>query len=182
MTHETLPPVDPSTRSDLEVLVGQARWLVEAHQHRSDSIGQRAATLLGMVGVLLGLILSGLSDKLVPVVTVADKLLASASLSCLFISALMMVWVIMLRTAALPGHDELQGLWVDYQKDPASRDLTVLRIVNSYFNPRDPDKGPIGAAMRAANVRAKRYQWGVVSFVAGLMGLMALAVMVIWSR
>jgi hypothetical protein len=56
----------PERVAYIGAFVDQARWLIEVHTARGDSVQQRATALLGLIGVMLSLILTGLADRAVP--------------------------------------------------------------------------------------------------------------------
>jgi hypothetical protein len=106
------PPRDRSKQSqtELEAFIAQARWLIEYHDRRADSLTTRATALLGFSGVILALLVRGGLPANVHV-NPAIRITGIATIGSLLVCAVACLVTLLPGGATAPGVDELRAKW-----------------------------------------------------------------------
>lgn len=162
------------TKSELEAFTTHARWLIDYHDKRGDTLTTRATALLGFTGVILVLLLRGPIPKGIDVttwVTVA----AISTIVCLLACALCCLLTILPGPSTAPGADEVRAKWIDWLGGDG-RGKVLGYVADSYLMAHDPTSPdfPIGAAYARADKRANRFVAAAASMLAALVCLSVL--------
>lgn len=143
----------------------QARWLVELHNTRADGVQQRAMSLLGLVGVMLTLLLTGLTSDRVAA-TPLVKVIACISAVVLVAAAWFLFQALRLQKVTTPPARDLHNQWQFYRRGEMSGVVARGSIANSYLGD-DPLKNPVVDAMRDAETRAANLKYGLWVLLTG---------------
>lgn len=150
---------------DTQAFTEQAKWLIDRHLRRSESLATRAAALLGFTGVTLALLLQGIQGFAVDANawTWTSLILTTAAL---LTTAFCCIKAISTSEVTIQGSKQLRRWWDTHRKDPQA-DTYVRNIAESFLNSTNlDDDSPIDSAMKQANRRATwftRATWCLLS-------------------
>lgn len=172
MTNPTPPAPEPV--DDSAVFIGQARWLLEWHNTRSEAFASRAVAVLGFDGVILALLLQGFGIKDVDATGPVWAALTSTSLLLLF-SAAWALSTIVPHKVAMPGVSDLRKGWAAHAQTPTARYAGPL-VAESFLNASElHGTSPVLEAKKEGDTRATRFSWAVSSLLAATVSLAVLA-------
>ncbi|WP_182378704.1 hypothetical protein [Nocardioides sp. WS12] len=162
------------TKSELEAFTTHARWLIDYHDKRGDSLTTRATALLGFTGVILVLLLRGPIPKGIDVslwITIA----AISTIVCLLACALCCLLTILPGPSTAPGVDEVRTKWIEWLGGDG-RGKILGYVTDSYLMAHDTVSKdfPVGAAYARADKRANRFVAAAAAMLAALVCLSAL--------
>ncbi len=142
---------------EADAFTEQARWLIALHDKRSETIGQRSATLLGFLGVLLALLSSvgGLSRNDVTYGLSSKTLLLATPIS-LFASASCCLKVLSLRPVSVISPDELRRQWGLFRQR-SLKERAQLQMARAYLG-GDGETDPVKAASDDATARGRWFK------------------------
>lgn len=147
---------------EISRFIEQARWLLDYHDRRGESLSTRAVALLGFVGVALALLLN---FRLPRGVEVNDQvtLFYVATVVLLLATAGCCVWALMVRTLTAPGIGQLRGNWLAWV-EIKRRDRAAKDIAEGLLGGKDLEKdSPLDRAVKAANGRARAVKFAAVA-------------------
>lgn len=168
------PPVDPA---EIGVFIDQARWLLDYHDRRSESLSTRAVALLGFAGVVFALVLQGRLPKgvdsncviAIAIVVTLGGVLAAAG-CC--------VYVLMTREITAPGVGQLRGNWHEWAGN-VRRGSAAVDVAESLLRGKALGKAsPINSVIDAADRRACAFTWAVRALAVSLVSLTVVLVAV----
>lgn len=154
----------------------QARWLLDFHNKRSDSVAQKAIALLGFIGVILALVPAGLTLGKGFRATPAIKTELCVCVVFLLVAGFSCLRVLSLRKVSAPTVDELGVQWLNYARG-GGRGLVHAQIAHTYLG-GDQTKGPLRTAHDEADRRACWFKWGLRALLVALTALAALTMQV----
>lgn len=141
--------------------IEQARWLLDFHDRRSESLTSRAVALLGFVGVILALLVGreppkGLDPTRCMIVTYAG------AVGSLILTAAFCIAVLSTREQQMPGAKQLRSNWRAWvtrkRQGRAAKD-----IAESLLMAKDLTlDAPINSVINAADSRAKYFRIAVI--------------------
>lgn len=167
-----------SDRAEFALLIEQARWLLDYHNRRSDSLGQRSVALLGFTGVVLALVPTAL--------TVPDDLKTSgwlyaslyATLAALVVTAGLCLQALATKRAGAPAisrlRTELRNLTTGTRTGKAHVDLAESLL----HGLKVEATSPVDLACAEANTRARWFRAATVALVVSLTALASLVVQI----
>jgi hypothetical protein len=160
--------------AELEILIDHSRWLLEYHDRRGDSISQRAAALLGFVGVILALLPTALALPNQLQMSLGLWASLTASMCGLLLSAVFCVCVVSTRRVGAPAIEQAMLM---LKKHTTGERVGRVRgdVAFGYlFAPAEGDVGAVQLAYAAANDRAKWFRWAVFALLGSLVALASL--------
>jgi len=147
-------------QAEVQAFIEHGKWLLGLHDKRSETLGQRATTLLGFVSATTALLPAGFTlgrdaiDFSAPVranVVLVLVLLVAAAGWCLR--------AIAVRKARVPSGAKLRAQWTRYANS-GDRGLVHGQIANAVLGgPEDED--PIASSDAEAKSRAKALRWAL---------------------
>jgi hypothetical protein len=146
---------------DVDRFIDQARWLLEYHDRRGESLYTRALGLLGFVGVTLALILNvnppeGLT------ITKCLVLLYDATVLTLLATVACCIATFTSRRLKAPGARQLRENWQGWVKDER-REWSAVDVAESFLGAKDlKSDSPLELAIAAADDRAAWFKRAVV--------------------
>lgn len=170
---EQLPSAPRLDPAEAQAFTEQARWLHDYHEKRSAAVVQRAATLLGFVGVTTALMPAGFSlgkDNID--FTEAVRTTVVAVLVLLLLSAGCCLRTLALRKATVPKGGQLRDQWNRYARG-GSRGLVHAQIAHSYLGGHD-SVDPVAAASDEADSRVVWLKWALRLLAVAIVALAAL--------
>lgn len=158
-----VPAATPAVRADpaeAQAFADQARWLHAYHERRSETIGTRAAALLGFVAAAVALLPAGCTLA-GDAVAFTDKVKANvvAVLVLLVLAAGMSLRVIAVRKSSVPNGKQLRDQWHRYATG-GTRGLVHAQIAHTFLGGA-PDRDPIALASKEADSRARAFKWAL---------------------
>lgn len=168
-----------SGHAGVDALTEHARWIISTHTARADGLQQRAMGFLGVVGVMLGLVLTALtigtarhlSVQLLTVGTVVALLASSVEFArCL--------WVV---TVSVPSVDEARARWRDYSTQQITDDRVRVLIANDLLGGRPDRAAPPTTAKADADSRARRLKSGLRCLSAAFLLLASLIITMLFQ-
>ena len=165
------------TKAEIEAFTEQARWLIEYHDKRGESLTTRATALLGFSGVILALLMRGpLLDSVK--YTTCIQIAGIATVLLLLICALFSLLTLAPGSASAPGIDELRAKWQSWLNNER-RGKALGDIADSYLMAHEgSDHVPLLMARRRANWRAGFFITAAAAMLAALVGLAVLLFLV----
>lgn len=162
---EKLPP-----GSDSELFIDHARWLMEWHSKRSESITARAVSLLGFVGVVLALMFQGAALNLKP--SGYTWALLTVTLVAFVTAGICSLMAIMVRSMSVPSVDNLRDWWVAHVRSPKPGTMAP-QFAEAYLNSLGSggNKSPVSESKIDADARAKFFRSAVIATGVGLVSL-----------
>ena len=165
VSEDPRPRLDPA---EAQAFTEQARWLHAYHDKRSETIGSRAATLLGFVGVITTLLLGGLNlGKGSIHFTLAVRANVVLVLLLVLAAAFFCLRTMTLRNASIPGGAQLRAQWESYAHGEL-RGLVHAQIAHSYLG---GGMDPVADAKAEADSRATSYQKAGYAFGGALLSV-----------
>ena len=170
-------PAPSSVRSDAEVYIDQARWLLEWHNRRSEGFVNRAIGVLGFDGVALALVVQAPgSDTSSPSAlgwTLIGLLLVAFVVSAAF--ALATLWSV---GVTAPSPDQLRRWWDRHRKNPENGSAAP-NIAESFLDSLGGGMSPVATARDSADRRAKRFKFALapLAIATPLLALLAVDVL-----
>lgn len=168
-------PRDRSSRtaSELEAFTAQARWIIEYHDRRGESLSTRAVALMGFTGVILAL----LSRSNLPGDAVANAWvtgLTFTTVALLLLTAYFCLRTLLPGEASAPAAEELRKEWNDWVRN-SRRGKALGSVADSYLMAADPDiPSPVNDALNEANRKAEYFRNAGVAMLAALTSLAGL--------
>ena len=153
----------------------QLRWLHAFHENRAERFEQRAATLLGLDGVVLGLLFAGVSQVQGDRVKVA---LLVVTLLLIGTSSYLGLWVLQAKSTETPDPAQSRR-WARSAASRWSREAVVrARSVEALARVKDLDEDSlVDEAMRLADARGEAFVWQTWATFAALVTLAVLVVL-----
>lgn len=169
---------DTPHAEEIGVFIEQARWLLEYHDRRSESVSTRAVALLGFAGVVLALLLQArLPDRVV--VTGCIKTLFVVTVAAVLVTAGLCVYVLTTRQLIAPAVGQLRKNWRSWALSPRSRGSAASDVAESLLRGKRLEKeSPLDATINAANRRASAFSWAVRALALALFPLTVLLIAV----
>lgn len=173
------PPRDrESDRAELALLIEQARWLLDYHNRRNDSLGQRSVALLGFTGVVLALVPTAL--------TVPDNLKTSgwlyaslyATLATLLATAGLCLKAVATKHTGAPAIRSLRTQLRDHTTGTRSGKAHVDLAESLLHGLNVEATSPVDLAYAEADTRARWFRAATVALVVSLVSLAALVVQI----
>jgi hypothetical protein len=156
---------------EAQAFTEQARWLHAYHDKRSETIGLRAATVLGFVGLVSALLPPGLVlGKGKIDYTTGVRANVVAVLVLLLLAAGCCLRTLALRKATVPSGEQLREQWTAYARGGV-RGLVHAQIAHSYLG---GDRDPVGDASKEADSRAKWFKAAVGFLATAIAALVSL--------
>jgi hypothetical protein len=168
----------PPRSDDSLVFAEQARWLLQWHNARSESLASRAVAVLGFDGVIMALLLQGFGLKgLHATAWVWILLIATALL--LLTSAGFAVATILPHKVAMPQVQNLRQGWATHAASPTPHYAGPF-MAESLLNASDLTKSsPLASAKSEGDLRANRFSRAVSALLAAIVCLGLLAVVLL---
>jgi hypothetical protein len=159
-------------RGEVQAFTESGRWLLGLHDKRSETLGQRATTLLGFISATVALLPAGFTlgrdaikfTGLVKVNVVLVLVLLVVAAGCCFRT-------LAVRRATVPSGARLREQWTRYATG-GDRDLVHGQIAHSLLGGTQ-DEDPIASSAAEATSRANALRWALRS-VGGAVILMAI--------
>lgn len=150
----------------------QARWLLAWHNDRSEALASRATALLGFIGVILALVLTGAGLKHHRFTGFDWWMLALAAAGLLTSAAgsLATLWT---KTVTMPEVTQLRTQWAAYRNDGEAKQPSFVEALLRSTNPAEDS--PLDAAKNEADSRARSFKVAVTALAASLVPLAVLA-------
>lgn len=133
--------------------------------------------LLGLIGVMLSLILTGLAVGHVGATTLA-KVLGSGSVALLLVASAFISRALWLQKVALPGVDDLRRDWEGYKGGVTGGNRARGSIANSFLA-GPPGRDPINTAKADADARARWLKCGLLALFVAFAMLTALVIQIV---
>lgn len=158
--------------AEVQAFTEQAKWLLGHHDKRSETLSQRATTLLGFVSATTALLPAGFAlGRNAIDFTTAVRVNVVFILLLLVTAAGCCLRAIAVRKAQVPSTAQLHDQWSRY-KTGGDRGLVHGQIANSLLGGGE-DEGPIATSAAEARYRARALRWAL-RCVASAVVLMAL--------
>lgn len=156
------------------MLVEQARWLLDYHNRRNDSLGQRAVALLGFTGVVLALVPTAL--------TVPDDLKTSrwlyaslyATLAALLVTAGLCLMALGTKRTGAPAISGLRTQLRDHTTGRRTGKAHVDLAESLLHGLKVEAASPVDLAYAEANTRARWFRTASAALVVSLAALASL--------
>jgi len=174
------PAMTPSAEADEAVFIEQARWLLEYHDRRSESVSTRAVALLGFAGVILALAPQARLPEGVEL-TFCIAAAFVVALAGVFLGATACIRVLTTRELKAPAVGQLRANWKRWADAPASytRGQVAADVAEGLLLGRHLDKeSPIDSAIDAADKRASAFKWAVRALAVTLAAMVFLFIQV----
>ncbi len=160
------------------MLIEQARWLLDYHNRRNDSLGQRAVAILGFTGVVLALVPTAL--------TVPDDLKTSrwlyaslyATLAALLVTAGLCLKALATQRTGAPATSRLRTQLRDHATRTRIGKTHVDLAESLLHSLKVEATSPVDLAQAEANTRARWFRAATVSLVVSLAALASLVVQI----
>lgn len=112
-----LRDTDAMDIAGLQALIEQVRWMIAAHDKRSEVFGQRAATVLGFDGVIMSLLVAGFALIKNNVEFTFPFLVNAVAVVVLpVVSAVVCLSALWPREITIPEASRLRGYWTTFQQ------------------------------------------------------------------
>lgn len=164
---------------EAQAFAEHARWLHAYHDKRSETVGSRAATVLGFLGVISTLLLGGLNlgkgsiRYTWPVGANVVTVLVPVLLAAFFCFRTMT-----LRKSSVPQGGQFRAQWSEYARG-GLRGLVHAQIAHAYLG---GDMDPVADAKSEADSRAKSYKKAIYTFGVALLAVAALTAQVLLQQ
>lgn len=158
-------------QAEVQAFIDQGKWLLGHHDKRSETLGQRATTLLGFVSATTALLPAAFTFGRDAInFTVLVRVNVVLVLLALVAAAGCCLWAIAVRKAKVPSNAKLREQWTRYATG-GERGLVHGQIANSLIG-GTPADDPVAASAAEAASRAKALR-GALGCVGGAVLLMA---------
>lgn len=168
--------------SGASALTDQARWVIEAHYNRAEGLQQRAMGFLGVIGVMLGLVLTALTIGTAPQHVIV-QVFTVLTLVVLLASGVEFVRCLWVASVSLPSASQLRERWSDYTERTIGDNRARVLIANDFLGSSSAGTtDPLTSARAAADLRAKLLKSGLQILVVAFVLLSALIVSIVFSH
>lgn len=155
----------------LQAFIDQVRWVIAAHDKRSELFGQRAATVLGFDGVIMSVLVAGFALIKNDVEFTCPFLVNAVAVVVLpVVSAVVCLGALWPRKITIPESSRLRDYWTTFQQ-PESKMRPQAQIVHEFLGGA---KDPVKSAREEAASRGKAYKVALLLLTAAVVALAAL--------